>query len=272
MPFLKKASVIFIFIFVFAYLNPFQVISLAAGPSLGVAATYPISDPNIAEGDVVCFSGTTGALVGCTRAYDERIFGVYLQKPQVVMRQENEDRPVVREGRTFVNVTTLNGEIQAGEVITSSEIPGKAQKATEPIGYVLGRALGSFTNKDGEALDYKGTQVRSGQVETALVIGPQGVLPRGTILDKLGYILVKGTQTPQAAGNFFRYIMAGLLTISVSIFALNNFGRNINKGIESIGRNPLARSQIHFAILVNTIIVGVMVVGSIILGLVIIRI
>lgn len=237
----------------------------------GFVVTYPVNDKDIVENDVVCFD-TSGRLERCRKSYDEKVFGVYISTPQIVLRVESEDKPIVREGRVLVNVSSANGDINTGDSLTSSAIPGKAQKATEPIGYILGQALEPFSQSSGQKENIDGKVVSVGKIEVALNVGPQGVLPRGTILEKIGYLFVKGTQTPQAAGIFLRYIMAGILTVSVSFFALNNFGRNINKGIEAIGRNPLARGQIHFAIVVNTVLVSVLVVGSIILGLIIIRI
>ncbi len=244
----------------------------AEDSDIGTASTYAVGDPEVKDGDVVCFSGQDEKIIRCQKAYDEKTFGIYVEKPQVVLYQSPEEKPIVREGRAVINVTTINGNINAGDSLASSAIPGAAQKATEPIGFILGKALKSFTENDGENIDYNGKTYRQGRIEVALTIGPQGVLPRGTILDQLGYIMVKGTQSPQAAGMFLRYIMAGILTITVSAFAFNNYGRNINKGIESIGRNPLAKGQIQFAIALNTTLVAVLVIGSIILGLIIIRI
>jgi hypothetical protein len=56
---------------------------------------------------------------------------------------------VVVSGRTLVRVSTVNGAIQKGDYLTSSEFPGIAVKATS-TGYMIGRALASYDgNEDG---------------------------------------------------------------------------------------------------------------------------
>ncbi|HNT30362.1 MAG TPA: hypothetical protein PKL83_05415, partial [bacterium] len=65
--------------------------------------------------------------------------------------------PVALAGRVPVKVSTLGGDIQPGDAITASSIPGVGMKAFEP-GVVVGRALEAFT-----AQDIIATQVVDGQ-------------------------------------------------------------------------------------------------------------
>ena len=237
----------------------------------GIASTYTVSDKEAVNGDIVCFNETSGSLSRCQKEFDEKVFGVLVSSPQVVMRNDPESQPIVREGRVFVNITTLTGEIKAGDYLTTSPIPGKAQRVGDYLGYVIGRSLTAFTAKDGTALNYNGKSYTSGTVEVALSIGPLGALPRGTVFDRLGFSLLKSTQSPAGAGLFLRYIVAGLMLVVVSILSFGIFGRNITKGIEAIGRNPLARGPIQFVIIINTVLIAGVVLGSIVLGIIIIR-
>lgn len=244
----------------------------AADVMSGVASTYTINDKDAVSGDIICFTDPgTGALGRCQKEFDDKMFGILITAPQLVLRNNPDSQPIVREGRVFVNVTTLSGEIKAGDYLTSSPIPGKAQRVGDYLGYIIGRALTNFTAKDGTAVDFSGKSYTSGMVEVALSIGPLGALPRGTIFDKIGFSLLKSTQNPAGAGLFLRYIVAGLMLIVVSILSFGIFGRNITKGIEAIGRNPLSQGPIQFVIVINTVLIAGVVLGSIILGIIIIR-
>ena len=165
---------------------------------------------------------------------------------------------MAREGKVSVNVTAENGPIKAGDYITTSKIPGKGQKATELTGYVVGRSLESLNGPQG-------------RVEVALSIGPAVIISKGNILDQLGLALIKNVQKPEGAALFVRYVTAGLTAILITLFAFNNFAKNITKGIESVGRNPLARQQILFIVVINIILIGVITLGGLILSLAIIR-
>jgi len=245
----------------------------ATHAALGIATTYEVSDDGAVDGDALCFAtpDSGGKLSRCDRPYNELLFGVLTENPNIVLRGGNSEKPIARDGRVMVNATTATGAIKVGDYVTTSTAPGKAQKAAELLGYILGRAMTPLSDGEGEKVTVNGKQYSSGKIEVALAIGPLGVLPRGTFLDKIGFAMVRGTQTPAAAGLFLRYIMGGLLVILVSFFAFNNFGHNITKGMESIGRNPLAKNQIQFVIIVNTVLIGATIIGAILLGLIIIR-
>lgn len=251
----------------------FLLLASPSFASLGIATTYEIGDDQAVNGDILCFSNPDagGKLSRCQKTYDESMFGVLNTDPSVVLKQTATGQAVIQEGRALVNATTLSGSIKIGDYVSSSPIAGKAQKAQELLGYILGKALSDLPDNSGENLSYNGKNLRSGQIEVAVNIGPLGVLPRGTFLDKIGFAMVRGTQTPAAAGLFLRYVTAGLLVILVSFFAFNNFGHNLAKGMESIGRNPLAHNQIQFVIIINTLLIAGTVIGAIVLGLVIIR-
>jgi hypothetical protein len=81
-------------------------------------------------------------------AYDSTILGVISTQPGVVLG--NSDSPpgvqelVALAGRVPIHVTNENGDINAGDYLTSSDIPGVAMRATEP-GRMVAVAMQSFT-------------------------------------------------------------------------------------------------------------------------------
>jgi len=124
-----------------------------------IAEEYPVSDPSIEAGDVVSVS-STGQIGKSQSAYDEKIIGVISSQPAINLGLNNwseessstsstKRKSVALVGRVPVKVTTKNGEIKPGDLLTSSDIPGVAMKATEP-GRVIGVALESLSDPDFE--------------------------------------------------------------------------------------------------------------------------
>jgi hypothetical protein len=105
-----------------------------------------------AAGDVLSISRThAGQVVKSQRAFDPAVIGVYSTRPAVlgadkggVTRVGKQEIPVAITGIVPVKVTTQNGAIRPGDLLTSSRIPGRAMNAgrTPAIGTVLGKALG----------------------------------------------------------------------------------------------------------------------------------
>ena len=122
-------------------------IEMDAGADL--AELYNTADASIKPGDVVSLDpATTGGVKKSNQAYDKTILGVVSTNPGVLLGQkEIEDisssRAVALSGRVPVKVSTENGPIAPGDLLTSSSTPGVAMKATR-AGYVIGRALTPF--------------------------------------------------------------------------------------------------------------------------------
>ena len=149
---------------------------IAGTTTLDLAETFPLrpgceqnnSCPN--AGDVVC-SATVGAEIAstfviekCSMVSSDEIIGVISANPGFVLGgYEPNDaikgaelglfpssfKPVAMAGRVPVNVSTANGPILHGDLLTSSNIPGVAVKALEP-GRVIGVALQSFEGGAGQ--------------------------------------------------------------------------------------------------------------------------
>lgn len=226
--------------------------------NLGIANGYTLSDPQAVDGDIICFTDPNGELKRCQTAYDQRMLGVLTATPQISLTTGPNEVPVVKDGQAEVNVTDAGGPIKTGDYVTSSNNPGKGQKADQSGGYVLGAALENLNGKEG-------------RIRVALGIGPSVIPYHANILDELGVLLLKNVSQPQGAALFIRYLTAGLLVMTVTFLAFMNFGRNITKGVEAIGRNPLAKNQIQFMVIINIVLITVVTLGGVVLGLAIIR-
>jgi hypothetical protein len=109
-------------------------------------------------GDVLVLSiKTPGKIEKSSRPYDPRVAGIYSTRPGMLGADKNgtervdpDDVPVAIVGIVPAKVSAMNGPIQAGDLLTTSTIPGYAMKASPVLvrgvkvyrtGTILGKAL-----------------------------------------------------------------------------------------------------------------------------------
>jgi hypothetical protein len=103
---------------------------------------------------VVVVLGLEGLLRHSTRAYDKRVAGVVAGagglRPGIILdRWSDRSRrlPVALMGKVSCNVDADYGRVEVGDLLTTSDTPGHAMKASDPsraFGAVIGKALGSL--------------------------------------------------------------------------------------------------------------------------------
>jgi hypothetical protein len=128
--------------------------------SSDVAEYMPVNE-NVTPGTVMII-GEDGKLVESTMAYDIRVAGIVSTAPGVtlganVTGNKGEEQIAVA-GRVPCKVDATKAPIHAGDLLTTSDLPGHAMKA-EPIevggrtfypsGIVLGKAMGTLENGTG---------------------------------------------------------------------------------------------------------------------------
>lgn len=207
--------------------------------SIDVTSLYEISDNQAVDGDILIY--TNKGIVRANVSFSNQMFGVLQDQPILVYRPPDvKGKPVVRSGTAYVSVSTTTGAIKPGDYITSSNKPGKGQKAVES-GYVLGIALAEL--KSGE-----------GKIPVAVRIEYAELTNTRSVLRLLDYFNVAAFQSitePEKGVQLIKYFVAGLIVAVSLIISFLIFGRSIGKGIEAIGRNPLAKSSIQIAIMIN---------------------
>ncbi len=248
----------------------------AQGVQFNLARTLAISSKNAGDGDIVSLSNTAETLSLSTKSYDERMYGVLVADPVMVYRT-SANIPVSRQGDATVNVSMMGGAIGVGDYVTSSEIPGKGQKAEGIAGYMLGVALSSFNGKGAtQSATYQGKSYPLGRITVSVGIGPAspvvtkaagGIL--GT-LKQLATAIMFNISTSKQAERIIRYILAVLIAIVVIYVSYRTFGANITKGMEAIGRNPLAKGSIQAMITLNVVLLAISCIAGVILSLVVI--
>lgn len=240
---------------------------------ISFAVTKVISDPQAITGDIVSIT-TKGEIVLTTTSFDPLMYGIVADTATIIYHPHEEGTPIVRTGIATVNATTLTGNISPGDYITSSPIAGKAQKTNLRDGWVVGIALTALDQNASQKTTFEEKEVSVGTVQVSLVMGPAIEGSAGNvsrIVDQIGQLALSNVQTPSGTSSFFRFILAALIAIAAIAIGFGSFGRNITRGIEAIGRNPLAKRQIQAMIVLNIFLIAVISLAGIILALAIIR-
>lgn len=208
-----------------------------------------IQEQNVSEGDIITF--TSDGYKKSTIAYDSHVYGVVTDNPQVVLESTDASNAhaVISFGKVYVKVSNENGNIQAGDLITTSKTPGVGQKANDS-GYVLGTALESFSGDT------------PGIILVVLNIGfnSRATTVSSNLIQNLKLALSAPEVSPV---NALRYILAAAIVIIGFVFGIGFFGRVSASGVEAIGRNPLASKLImlsmlfHLSLSLVIILVGI---------------
>lgn len=208
--------------------------------SSGVAVLVGIKDKDVKDGDIISYT-KSGYVVTAT-AYDPMIYGVVTDKPAVTLEDpvSKNSHYTLTTGKAYVNVTTVNGPIKEGDLITSSKTKGAGQKATIN-GYVLGTAIEAYSDTDPNKI---------GKILVSLYPGfsSDTVALRSNLLENFNVAFATPFLSPV---NAFRYTIAGLAGLLSLALGIWFFGRVASRGIEAIGRNPLAGRQIMLSIVFN---------------------
>lgn len=212
----------------------------AANVSAGVAILIELNDKSIQPADIISFDDK--GYIRTKVAYDPSVFGVVVASPAAAFDDQSASNSkfVLSSGKVYLHVSSINGPIKQNDLLTSSTVAGAAQKATKD-GYVVATALEDYSSNDPKKV---------GTILVVLNLGfhSQPTSLRSNLFQNLNLAFAAPFLTPV---NSLRYIIAALITILSLLIAIFFFGRVSRKGIESLGRNPLASKVIMFSIAVN---------------------
>jgi hypothetical protein len=124
------------------------------------AEDFNVSDGELVEPGTVMVVGSQDTLKPSAHAYDKRVAGVISGagdcKPGIVLGRQSRqaDRlPLALFGKVFCKVDARYASIEVGDLLTTSDTPGHAMKATDPLkafGSVIGKSLRGL--RDGQGL------------------------------------------------------------------------------------------------------------------------
>ena len=213
----------------------------------GMATTIEISGKNPTEGSIIAVTNKGYALTN--REYDSGIYGVVTKTPAVSLENipSTNSQHVVYQGQTRVLVSAANGEIKKNDPITSSTTPGVGVKATVN-GFVLGTALENYADpKPGKILVSVNPHYNSSE--------SPGV--SRNIFDILKNARQSAYLSPLES---LRYLIAALVALIAFILGFTYFGKVAQKGVEAVGRNPLAGRFIEISVILNVILTALIII------------
>ena len=229
--------------------------------TIGVAHMVVVKDKLVKDGTIL--SNTAKGVDPSNSPYDSQVLGVVSRDAGIILStvlDEENSVPVISEGTVYVLVSSKNGNIKKGDLLTTSTMPGVGVKA-ESTGYVLGAAMEDYTSNNA-------TQVGKIAVNLSLHYFNSKSTLSGTLTDILKLALLPSKDSPAA---IFKYIVAALVVLGSFALGFLSFGRTAAKGVEALGRNPSASAVIHLGIILNVIIVVAIIIAGIGVAFLILR-
>ena len=247
-----RSYYLLLFFFTFLTLTGFFFANkvTAQDVSTGFAISINVPDNDFQNGDLICASNNS--FIKCNVPYDTSLYGVVTTTPASSIRVETQESPVLilDSGLARVRVTSIGGPITNGSFITTSEKAGLGQLATKS-GYVIGVSIDEFNSENPDEV---------GEVVVALNIHPARISSaRSNLIEILRQGFSAPLFDPLAS---LRYFLAATIVLASFAIGFVYFGRVATKGVEAIGRNPLASRMIQFAVLIQVLImIAVFLIG-----------
>jgi hypothetical protein len=225
----------------------------------GVTSEYRVSVPageNVESGDIIAHRQESGELHLAAGLPQEELFGVIVDQPVLLFQNDTATNtyPIARNGEVVVHVSTAEGSIAAGDYITASELPGYGRKAQPADNSIIGIAREPF-----------GPEIASESTTTATTTTAGEEIYLGEIVIQMrvgdnpnrdsGEDQVFGAISEATLLNVIQYIVAGFIAIGAISIAFRNFGPSLQDGIESMGRNPRARTAILSMVAFNAFLI-----------------
>jgi hypothetical protein len=229
--------------------------------STGIARFADIEGGKAEEGDIITSTAKGFALAAS--AYDAKVQGVIVDNPAIYFRSTSDagkKYTYLSEGDVMVKVSTINGDIKRGDVLSTSTKKGVAMKATQS-GYVIGMAQSEFSSS---------SPTKVGKVRMSF--GVRYVAARAGLSSSLFDIFnLSALATYEQPLTVFKYVLAGIVAIISLSFGFLYFGRIAAMGIEALGRNPLASRMIQLGIFLNVVLTAMIIGGGIFISVLILR-
>lgn len=255
---MRKIVNIFCLIISFFYFVAFANAQLS---SYNIARYVEVKDTNVEIGSIIA-QNPNGSFTKSKKAYDTQAKGVVVANPAIYVKSDdvNEKFALANAGYAKVLVNTSNGAIKRGDMLRTSTTQGVAVRA-DKSGFVVGTSLQDYSNKNK-------TQSTLINAEINIHFAPSPSTVGSSLSDIFNLSALASYEQPLIV---FKYVVAAIITLLSLVLGFFYFGRIASRGIEALGRNPLASRSIQFGIVMNVIITCVIIGVGILVSLFIIR-
>lgn len=232
----------------------FPISSYAQNISVGTAVSIPIKD-SVEDGDIIVSTPKGYGLT--STAYDSNMYGVYTESPAIFLQNtaDTQAKPVTTSGKAKVLVSSINGNIKKNDFITTSTISGAGQKATRN-GMILGTALEDYSSSNKKT---------TGKILIAVNPHFNAAFENNTT-NVLEVLRNASDPTTLTQATSLRYLLAACIALLSFGIGFVYFGRITSRGVEALGRNPLASRMIQLNLILNLILMVAIIAAGLGLG------
>ncbi|MFZ1721189.1 MAG: hypothetical protein WAU07_01665 [Microgenomates group bacterium] len=204
-----------------------------------------VSDVELQDGMVV--SQRDNHYTVSNEPYDKSMLGVVNLVPTVEVTTSGDatTTPVISAGTVEVRVNGTSGPIEVGNRITTSERSGEAMKANRS-GFTLGIAEEAFSPTQPD--DVGTIKVKLDIKFTFAEDSPNSEKISARLLDVVSLSAIAALEEPK---EILQYVIGGITLLGSVTIGFFSFTRTAQKGIDALGRNPLAKNSISFSIFAN---------------------
>lgn len=257
----KKQRFITIIVLLFCTLLSITKVAYGQLFSYSIARYVEVKDSVVPDGSVVS-QDADGTYALTRKAYDAQVRGIVVNDPAIYVKSDNPRKrySIIGSGEALVRVSTAEGPIKKGDLLRSSTMPGVLVRAAKS-GFVVGIAMEGFSEVNTKSV---GTIRATLDIHFAPSVSSIG----SALTDIFSLSALATYEQPLIV---FKYVIAAIITLSSFIFGFLYFGRIASRGVEALGRNPLASRSIQFGIAMNVLMTFAIIGVGIIVSLFIIQ-
>jgi hypothetical protein len=259
------------------------VFSFVAFPSLALGAVLTqgyVSDQPLSIGSIVSIDPTaSNKVVASTIKTVDNIFGVVVNNDNSVLTLSSNKKnqvQVATGGSVDVLVTSIAGDVRAGDQITASPIAGVGMKAITNVKVIgvaqadlaqsPGKTTQTFTDKNGQK-----QQAQLGQIPVLVNVAYYFKQPEKTIIPNVIQNIANTVANKKVSPLPILISLAVFIMTIISIISLVYAA--IRSSIISVGRNPLSQSAVYRSLIqVFALVIAVLGVALTVIYLILSRI
>ena len=225
--------------------------AMSVAANTGVSQGYTTTETNLAAGTIMGLSPNTNTAAPATSGKNYQLLGLVADAPLIALNDGSHQVQIVVSGSAKALVSDINGEVKAGDKITSSPIVGVGMKATD-AGQIVGIAQGdlaksttsseTITDKTGKSQTVHIGAVAL-QVSVSYYAGSSDQSALSSVLPPFILHTANGIAGQQVSP------VRVLISLIALVFGFAIVGNMLQSAIRSniiaTGRNPLAKQALR---------------------------